>query len=140
MSVLKKTVLPGRVSSTAYCATWKGLFYSRLCYLDVSLLQHTVLPLEVSVLQQTVIPGRVCSSADCDTMTCLFYSRLCYLDVSLLHHTVLPANVPSTADCDTWTCLFYSRLCYFLLRCSKKNSAHAEHAVKSHNFSTFLKK
>jgi len=29
---------------------------------------------------------------------------------------------------------------YFLLICAKINSAHAEHAVKSHNFSTFLNK
>jgi hypothetical protein len=83
------------------CYLWTCLLYfTRLCYLDVSTLLH-----------QTVLPGRVCSTKpDCATWTCLFYyTRLCYLDVSpllcyldvsvLLHQTVLHGRACFTAAC-----------------------------------------
>ncbi len=41
------------------CWPWTCLFYSSLCYLDMS------------VLQQLVLPGHVCSTAACATWTCL---------------------------------------------------------------------
>jgi hypothetical protein len=70
------------------CYPWTCLFYSRLCYLDVF------------VLQQTVLPARVCSTANCATWTCLFYSSLCYLDVSVLLYSrlcYLDVSVHTTA-------------------------------------------
>jgi hypothetical protein len=81
---------------------WTCLFYSVLCYLDVSL------------PQQTLLPECVCSTADFVTWTCLFYSKLCYLYVSVLQQTMLSWSCLfySTAYCAIWTCQFYSRLCY----------------------------
>jgi len=52
----KMCIPPGKILGTplkADCATWTCMFYSRLFFPDVS------------VLQQTVIPVCVCSTADC---------------------------------------------------------------------------
>ncbi len=87
---LSACATPRYVCSTADCATWKCLFYSRLCYL------------EVSVQQQTVLLGSVCSTADCANWMWLFCSRLFYvqyMDESVLQQTVITGCVCSTAAC-----------------------------------------
>ncbi len=53
----------GRGCSIAACnCPWRCLFYSGLCYLDLSVLQQPALP-----------PGRVCPTAAVMTLDCLFY-------------------------------------------------------------------
>jgi hypothetical protein len=89
------------------CYPWTCLFYGRLCYLDVS------------VLQQTLLPGRVCISLSCP-WTCLLQSSLCCpwswkclfihllsQELSGLQQLVLPLEVSVYESlCCTCTCAF----------------------------------
>jgi hypothetical protein len=97
--------------------SWTYLFYSRLCYLDMSVLQKTV-------------HGRVCSTADCATWTCLFYSRLsypwsclfysrlCYPDVSVIKQSVLSLGIRHPGGCLTYSSLCCTWTCMSTKACS----------------------
>ncbi len=72
--------------SVSLCYPWTRLFYSRLCCLDVSVIQQPVLPLDVSVIEQHALA----------------------LDVSVIQQPACAGQEVSGLNsslCCTWSCL-----------------------------------